>query len=151
MRSPKAQKMETPSTNPPAFEEIEHTADVALRIRGRDLGELLCNAARGLNSLTRPEFRDHAADPVERHIDLEAPDAESLMVDWLSELAYLAEAESLAFTEFDLQQAAPERLKADVRGARAVRFQRHIKAVTYHNLAITRTAAGLEVTVVFDV
>ena len=143
--------METPSTNPPAFEEIEHTADYALRIRGRDLGELLCNAARGLNSLARPEFGEAAADPVKRHIELEAPDAETLLVDWLSELAYLAETEMLAFTAFDLQMAEPERLKAAVYGAKAVRFQKQIKAVTYHNLAITRTAAGLEVTVVFDV
>ena len=150
-KAPKKPKMEIPSTRPPAFEEIEHTADYALRIRGRDLGELLYNAALGLNSLMRPEFGEPATKPVERQIELEALDAESLLVEWLGELAYLAETELLAFTEFDLQQAEPERLKATVRGARTVRFQKHIKAVTFHNLAIVRSAAGLEVTVVFDV
>ena len=38
-----------------AFEEIEHTADRAIRIFGSDLRELLLNAAAGLNSLLATE------------------------------------------------------------------------------------------------
>ena len=39
-----------------AFEEIEHTADRALRIYGSDLQELLLNAAGGINSLLDIEY-----------------------------------------------------------------------------------------------
>jgi SHS2 domain-containing protein len=78
------------------FEEVEHTADWALRVRGRDLSQLLTNAARGMSYLLVSEV---AAIPsqVERRLVLDAMDAESLLVAWLSELAYWAEAELLVF------------------------------------------------------
>jgi SHS2 domain-containing protein len=114
------------------FEEVEHTADWALRIRGRDLPASL--------PLTE-----------ERRLELEAYDAESLLVNWLSELAYWAEAEALVCYEFELAEVRPTHLQAVVRGGRAPELQKHIKAVTYHNLEIVETQQGLQVTVVFDV
>lgn len=136
--------------DPSDFEEVEHTADWALRVRGRDLRELLVNAARGMSGLL---VSDLAAVPtnVEQRFELEAMDAESLLVEWLSEVAYWAEAEMLVFREFDLPRVTSTYLKASVRGGRAPNLQKHIKAVTYHNLEIIETDNGLEATVVFDV
>ena len=34
-----------------AIEELEHTADLSIRVRGRDLAELFVNAARGMFGL----------------------------------------------------------------------------------------------------
>lgn len=132
------------------FEEIEHTADWALRVRGHDLRELLVNAARGMSRLLVSDLTVISTD-VERRFELDAFDAESLLVEWLSELAYWAEAEMLVFREFDLRQVTPTHLEAVVRGGRAPNLQKQIKAVTYHNLEIIATDNGLEATVVFDV
>ena len=132
------------------FEEIEHTADWALRVRGQDLPELLTNAARGMVSLVVSESAAIPTD-VEQHLDIEAIDAEGLLVDWLSELAYWAEAELLIFHQFDLQNVTPTSLEATVRGGHAPELKKQIKAVTYHNLEIVETENGLEATVVFDV
>lgn len=132
------------------FEEVEHTADWALRVRGRDLPALLVNAARGMTSLIVAGPEDIPLE-VERRLELEAYDAESLLVNWLGELAYWAEVESLVFRQFDLDQVTPISLQATVRGGRVAELQKHIKAVTYHNLEIVETKAGLEVTIVFDV
>ena len=137
--------------SPPVFEEIEHTADWALRVRGRDLSDLLRNAARGMTSLM---VADHpAAIPLTRQeqIDLDAYDAESLLVNWLSELAYWAETEGLVFGEFNLSRVTATHLQAVVHGGHVSTLQKHIKAVTYHNLQITTTTQGMEVTIVFDV
>jgi SHS2 domain-containing protein len=132
------------------FEEIEHTADWALRIRGPDLAGLFVNAARGMSSLLVQEL---AALPfeIEKHLELEADDAESLLVNWLSELAYWAEAEGVVFGEFELHHVSPTQLQATVRGSQVSDLQKHIKAVTYHDLEMVETDEGLEVTVVFDV
>ena len=132
------------------FEEIEHTADWALRVRGRNLSKLLVNAARGMNSLMVASLADIPLE-IEQHFELEAIDAESLLVDWLSELAYWAEAEMLIFRRFDLTNVSPTGLQAVVRGGHTPHLKKHIKAVTYHNLAIVETENGLEATVVFDV
>lgn len=132
------------------FEEIEHTADWALRVRGRDLPELLVQAALGMGSLLVAELAAVPVD-VERRFALEAIDAESLLVNWLGELAYWAEAESLVFREFDLLELTPTALQAIARGGRVQNLEKHIKAVTYHNLEIVASERGLEATVVFDV
>jgi len=132
------------------FKEIEHTADIAIRVWGRDLAELFANAAYGLASqladLTGIERT------VERSIELEAYDLETLLVTWLGELLYLNERDALVFTEFEVRELAPTRLRAVVRGGGVAAKQRgHIKAVTFNDLEIVRTAEGYETTIVFDV
>jgi SHS2 domain-containing protein len=132
------------------FEEVEHTADRALRIYGSNLKELLVNAAHGMNSLM-VKAPPSTSKPVEKSVELEAMDAESMLVEWLSELTFWAETEMLVFERFDLHEVSPTQLKATIYGHRAEQLEKHIKAVTYHNLEIVRTAEGLSATVVFDV
>ena len=133
-----------------AYQEIEHTADRALTIYGSNLRELLLNAARGMNSLLTREDND-VPPQAEKSIALEAVDCESLLVEWLSELAYWAETELLVFHKFDLHSLSPTHLRATVHGSRVAQLENHIKAVTYHNLEIVKTEKGLTATVVFDV
>jgi SHS2 domain-containing protein len=132
------------------FEIVEHTADWALRIVGRDLTQLFRHAAQGMSTLLVADVLAIGLNE-ERQIALEAYDAESLLVAWLGELAYWAEVEQLVFRQFDLVPVTPTHLQATVRGGRAAELQKHIKAVTYHNLNIIQGEAGLEATVVFDV
>lgn len=131
------------------FEEVEHTADRALRIYGRDLAELFANAALGMNSLMQPAAGGRPS--IAKEIELEAIDAESLLVAWLSELSFWAETESLLFTRFEFLRIAPTRLSAKVRGERAGALEKHVKAVTFHNLEIRSEESGFTTTVVFDV
>lgn len=133
-----------------AYTEIEHTADRALKICGSNLQELLINAAGGMNSLLVQEY-NAISRPEEKSVELEAIDSESLLVEWLSELAYWAETELLVFHKFDLHSVSPTHVKATVHGNRVAQLDNHIKAVTYHNLKIIQTDAGLTATVVFDV
>lgn len=132
------------------FEEIEHTADKALRIFGSSLQELLINAAQGMTSLMMPEVSKVSTE-VEKFIELETIDAESLLVEWLSELAFWAETEMLVFTQFDIQKLTATHLQASIHGGKVSKLEKHIKAVTYHNLKILKTSQGLEATIVFDV
>ena len=133
-----------------AFEEIEHTADRALRIYGSNLEELLLNAARGMNNLMVAKHIP-CSEHQEKFVELEAMDTESLLVDWLSELAYWAEIEMLVFHEFKIESVSLTHLSARIRGGRVTQLEKHIKAVTYHNLEIVQTQKGLTATVVFDV
>ena len=132
------------------FEEIDHTADRAIRIYGSNLEELLLNAARGMNDIL---VTKHIPGPAlqEKFVQLRAMDSESLLVEWLSELAYWAEIEMLVFHEFRIESVSPTHLRARILGSPVTRLEKHIKAVTYHNLAIVQSEAGLTATVVFDV
>ncbi|MGQ9467281.1 MAG: archease [Anaerolineae bacterium] len=134
---------------PQGFEEIPHTADVALRVWGKDLTELFIHAARGLAWLmadpetVRPE--------TEVALDLNATDAETLLVTWLGELIYLNERDGIVFTEFDLDEVTPTHLRGVARGGRPGEIHRSVKAATFSGLAIRPTDRGLETTITFDV
>lgn len=132
------------------FEIVDHTADWAIRVHGSDLAGLLMNAALGMATLLVSDLYSVPLE-VKRDVQLEAFDAETLLVDWLSELAYFAEDEQLVFREFRLHNVTANHLEAQLRGGRAPDLEKHIKAVTYNELIIERTDTGLTATVVFDV
>jgi SHS2 domain-containing protein len=132
------------------FEEIEHTADVALRVYGKDLKELLKNAAFGMaDFLCEKKFLSD--DYTEELIEIRADDVEGLLVEWLSELAFLVEVKSFVFQRVEILSISETYLKANVYGKIASELKVHIKAVTYHNLKIVETKNGFEATVVFDI
>lgn len=132
------------------FEVIEHTADWAIRVSGTDLSQLFCHAAEGMSTLMAGALKSVPLDEA-RTVELTAYDAESLLVEWLSELAYWAEMEQIVFSQYDMIEVTSSKLKASVKGGRAAELHKHIKAVTYHNLAIIENDLGLETTIVFDV
>jgi SHS2 domain-containing protein len=132
------------------FEEIEHTADEALRIFGTNLAELFLSAAAGLTHLMVADLSEISTH-IEKSIELDAIDAESLLVEWLGELAYWAESEMLVFKKIRIQKATTTHLQAKIFGGKTSTLKKFIKAVTYHNLKIKKTSEGLEATIVFDV
>ena len=131
------------------FEEIEHTADWAYRVRGENLAQLFIQAALGLYSLVGMELASGSR--IRREIQLKGLDRESLLVAWLNELLYLHESEGLGFEKIEIQHLDETSLHAQVIGAPTQQWLKDIKAVTYHNLAIDKTESGLEVTLVLDV
>ena len=132
------------------FEEVEHTADNALRIYGNSMAELLRNAAHGMNSLMISDDSTISTE-IQKNVEVEAVDAESILVEWLAELAYWAETHMLVFKRFEINTVTPALVRATLYGHKVSKLQKHIKAVTYHNLKIIETDKGLEATVVFDV
>jgi SHS2 domain-containing protein len=136
-----------------AIEQVEHTADWSFAARGRDLEELFRNTARGMGLMLLDEaFWLTPRNAESRPINLEAEDAEGLLVAWMNEIAYFAERDKFIVREVTIRELTPTRIIAVVRGGRVDEIQKHIKAVTYHDIAIHSHEDGrLEVTVVLDV
>jgi SHS2 domain-containing protein len=131
------------------FEEIEHTADIAIRVWGRDLAEMFANAAYGMAcQITEIE---EIRPTIKRSVELEAADTEILLVSWLSELLYLGEKENCVFFEFDILTISSTELRAVARGGPITEHVTHIKAVTFSELEIISSDTGYETHVVFDV
>jgi len=130
------------------FEELQHTADWALRVWAGSLPALFSEAARGMNALSGAQ---PASGPrLSRTFAAEAADVESLLVLFLSELVYAAEQEHLVFETHEIELKG-FKLKVNMMGAPLLSLNKSIKAVTYHNLQIRKTDAGFEVEIVFDV
>lgn len=132
------------------FEEVEHSADLALRVRGADLAQLFVHAAQGMFYLMHCVQRGDSQ-PTIHHIALEAPDSESLLVDWLNELLYLAERKQEHLLEYEIKALAPTSIVATVHGMTHHPRQKVIKAATFWDLRIVQHDAYCEATITFDV
>ena len=137
---------ESPAKN---YEEIEHTADWALKVWGQDIASLFTNAALGMMELAG--IRLSTEPGAAREIELRADDRESLLVDWLHELLLAVELEQHAFKQIELEISDSWRLTGSVRLVPIASIEKPIKAVTYNELQIGESSNGLEATIVFDV
>ncbi|MEJ2563500.1 MAG: archease [Anaerolineales bacterium] len=132
-----------------AVEEIEHTADWAIRVRGKNLEALFQNAAQGMLQLMQASSR--SGTPRSKTIELRALDNETLMVTWLEELLFNMETHEVNYTDIDVQKVEGCRLRAIVRETPLAALKKEIKAVTFHDLKIESTDEGFITTIVFDV
>ncbi len=134
------------------FEEIPHTADWSFRAFGHDLRELFENAAFAMFSMQGlTDSNSPRADEIERAVQVQGIDYESLLVNWLSELLYLQETNREIYRRFRVEKISPTTLAARVFGQPIRKIDKIIKAVTYHNLKIEQTPNGWEAVVVVDV
>lgn len=135
------------------FRTLEHTADVGFEAFGATREEVFANAARALTDLTVDLDAITASE--EAPLEIQGTDPESVLVNWLSELLYLQDAEGWLFRDFEIQSLQDDSLSATARGEK---FQpsRHqvkvqVKAITYHQLALEQTPRGWRVQVYVDI
>ena len=135
------------------YEEIEHTADYRLLLRGTDLRDLLQAAGDGFLALVSDEQRPAPVRWVEREVSAE--DGALLVRRAVQELLYALEEgdlpvtwEALAVTEDP--PAARVRLGLVPLDQARDHLHRIIKAVTYHDLRLEREGEGLRLVLTFD-
>jgi SHS2 domain-containing protein len=134
------------------YEVFEHTADIGLHAFGSTLDELFIHAAQGMQSLlVSPE---QVRVVTSREISVEGHDSISLLIAWLNELIFLFDTEYLLFRDFSIEVSSDTHLSGRASGE-AYDVQRHelssaIKAVTWHEAAITRTDDGYLARIIFD-
>ncbi len=131
------------------FRERAHTADWELEAWAPDLCALMEQAARGMYAISGVQLKPGPSQ--ERRITLHATDAESLLVQFLSELLWFEQDQQLAFDRISITVDDDYNLNADLCGTTIAKIDKEIKAVTYHNLAVQSSSIGLRVNIVFDV
>jgi SHS2 domain-containing protein len=132
-----------------AIEEIEHTADWAIRVRAKELSSLFEQAAKGMTDLIG-QVQDNTS-LIPRPITIQAADLETLLVSWLEELLFILETENLMLSSSSVQLPSETQLLATIGLLPVEERWKEIKAVTYHDLEVRETNEGFEVTIVFDV
>jgi len=138
---------------PKEYEIIEHTADIGVRVRGKDLKELFKNAGLSLFKISsRKQFTKN-----KKHttiiIKLKAESIEELFINWLNELLSLSSAKGLIFHNLRIDSLRENTLQAHCIGSDIGNYiiNTEIKAATYHQLKINESADGWQAEVILDV
>jgi SHS2 domain-containing protein len=129
---------------------VDHTSEIGLQVRAPSFGELLAEAARGLASLMLREV-PAVAEGEAREIEVAAHDRESLLVDWLNEILYVAETALWIPLEVEVLEVSDTRIRARARGAAVEVSPSMVKAATFHGLEVVETAEGFSAEVILDV
>ena len=136
-----------------AFRILEHPADVGFEAFGARREEAFENAARALMHLIAD--LDSVETTEEVSIEVEGPDAASLLVNWLSEVLYLHDAERWLFRDFKVKGIRDHSLSAIARGEKfdsarhVIRLQ--VKAITYHQLKLEERSGCWRAQVYVDI
>ena len=142
--------------NNPGYEYLPHPADVCFRAYGATLEEAFEQAAYAMFHV----IIDTAALNPERSVDikLESVGLDNLLYDYLSELLYLFEVEEIVFSQFrvnSIEKTDGSYILHGKASGENIDLERHcfeteVKAVTYHQLKVTKEKGGYNVHVIID-
>ncbi len=134
------------------FEELEHTADIRMRISAPDLSSLFSESGFALAKILYGDYPPEKP-PDSFSIEAEGKDCEELIVNFLSELLFLTETEYLVPQKFTL--SVGNSVSGTVEG---VLFDRKkhsggtgVKGISYSGLSLTRKGTGYELIIIFDI
>jgi len=136
------------------YELIDHTADIGIKLKAKDLSSLFVNSAAAMFDVIAPKKKTRKPFKGKNfEIHLKEESLDELFIAWLRELLSLSDCEDVIFTKFAVEHLAETELKAMVTGLKRSHFHiiREIKAVTYHDLKVGRAGAMFKAEVIFDV
>lgn len=126
---------------------VEHTGEVELELEAASESGIFEAALGALAELVET---DAAGEPASHRVDLAADDGALLLVDWLSELLFLAEVERFIPEQLASFELVDGRLQATVAGRRG-RPRHLVKAVTLNRLELEHQGGLWHGRVVLDV
>ena len=135
------------------FRLLEHTSDVGILARGDNREEALIAASHALSSiLVEPlPFR-----PVEeRYFKASGVDEASQIINWLNEILFFFDTESMVFVDFAIDSWTDGEIIGRAKGERfdidRHEFRTAVKAATYHQFESHEIQGAWEIKVFVDV
>ena len=136
----------------PDFTILDHTADLGIIVRGRNLRTLFEVAAKSMMYIM---VKGKPADITKTfNLSVEGYDLADLMVRWLGEILYLFEGEHELVTGVEIISVSHSHLDATLE---TVSFDTNlheilceIKAVTFHQIEVVKKDDHWETRVIFD-
>jgi SHS2 domain-containing protein len=133
------------------YELLDHTSEVELKLHAPTWPELLVEAAGALTARLCAGAPPPGPRTAWRRVDLRAADRSALLVDWLNELLYHAEAEWWVPVEVVIESATGQEVRARARGVPLDMAPAAVKAATLHGAHVALGPDGCEATVIIDV
>lgn len=136
------------------YEFLEHTADLGIKVRARNLREIFKNTAKALFEIIAERISDKRPKKINKiQIKQNADNLEELFINWLNELLSLSAVKRLVFFDFKIKKLRQNCLEAEVIGEdiKNYKVKTEIKAATYHQLKIEKKNNFYFAEVIFDV
>ncbi len=131
------------------FEILGHTADIRLRAYGKNKNELFRNALLGMMAVLKALSTKKRL--ISRKIQINSIDENALLVDFLNEALYFAQAKKEAYRNLKVLKLTQAHLAASLKGIKVKGFEREIKGISYQGVEIKQKKEMWEATIIFDI
>lgn len=134
---------------------FDHTADVGMTVRARDLNDLFRTAAEGLFDYVVTN-RNDVRETFSESVTLQAETPAELLAAWLNELIFRSETQHRLFRSFDVHVAEKgTSLIAEMRGEPIDRdrhvLDHEVKAVTQHGFSVRQEGGEWVAQMILDI
>ena len=135
------------------YKLLEHTADLGITTWGDSVKDLFINSACAMYDIISDiQFINPL---ISFHVKADGMDKDELLKNWLSELLYYFHVKNILLGRFDIEYISDNNIVSLVAGENidSIRhsLKREVKAVTYHNLKITKKNDRFQTDIIFDV
>ncbi|MEW5907737.1 MAG: archease [Patescibacteria group bacterium] len=135
------------------FEILPHTADIRLKVSGKNLQDLFEQAVLGMAQILKQDIsKSYFKYQISKiKIKVKADNETILLIDFLSEVLTASYEEKTVFYKVNFLKITENELDAEIFGGKIDSFDEDIKAVTYHEAKIKKINSGYETIIVFDI
>jgi SHS2 domain-containing protein len=133
------------------YQILDHPADIKLKIEADTLEDLFKGSAIALSEILVQEEDIDYRIKIEEKISLSSYDLNALLVDFLSEILAISDIKNAVFKEIFIEKLLDNEISAIIKGYPVKRFNKEIKAVTYHQLEIKKVDDLYQAIILFDI
>ncbi len=137
------------------YELFDHTADLGIAFFGKDATALFAHAGRALFDVMISRQGHRARALHHYHFILQGEDWADLLVNWLRELLFLFHGHRQLLHQLRITSLSSTELRAEVTTDDFLperhRIEQDIKAVTYHQAAVSQNPDGWQARIIFDI
>jgi SHS2 domain-containing protein len=132
------------------FEFLPHTADIKIKVYGKNFDEIINNSLLALKSFFKPKL---SKQKIIKEIEVANKNEAELLIDFLSEVLAQTYVEKAIFTKAKtkIEKNKKIKLKAKITGYKFFKISKDIKAITYHQTKLEKTNNALNFEFIIDI
>lgn len=136
-----------------AYELIDHTADIGIRVNEPTIKDLFQTAAHAMYDQITD--RSKLTGTFTKDIHVNGMDRPDLLINWLRELLWVWTIDNCLVKQITITEISDNHVRADCSYddflPETHDILKDVKAVTYHGASVEQTDTGWEATIIFDV
>jgi len=131
------------------YKIINHTADTGIEVEGKDLKEIFFESCKGLYKIAGVEKGEKEG---KDKVKIVADNYEELLIKFLNELIFYiyGEGKYCDVKKFVIKKDKEFKLEVEIEKYEIKKFEREVKAATYHNISIKNKNGVFTTKIIFD-
>jgi len=133
------------------YQITEHTADMRMNVEAQNLRQLFKDSIKGMLNTLKTENPEAKKTTVKRTVAVQSSDITALLIDTMNEVLSLAQIHRETYPKIFIRKLSKTAIVAELEGMKVEKFEKDIKAVTFHEANVEKKEGLWKTTIIFDI